>query len=216
MEKLQDTLMFQQWYASLQSNGVTLKKVEELEIIRKPKGAILFALLKIDAYTQEGVPLLPIVFLRGHFVSIVTVIIEQETQEQFLLLVKQPRVCHGGYSYEHPAGMCDNENDLKKVCVKELHEETGLEISEDQIHQLTDRLVYSSPGLLDEGGYHFYTEITMPRHELEKLKGKLTGAKDESEFISTEIVPFHEASQKFINVHSFFALDEYLKIKKKS
>ncbi len=214
MENFQQALKFQLWKKELESRNITIKNLEELYSVRKPDGSILFTMLKIDAKTQDGEKLLPVVLLRGHFVSIVTVLINQQTGEKNLLLVKQRRVANGDNFWEHPAGMCDSETNPLKVCVKEIKEETGVEVSESQIFPLsTQKMYFSSPGLIDEGAYYFYCELKMSPEEIEELKTRIAGAKDESEFIETQVCSLKEAMTKMANAHSMLQIYLYLQEK---
>lgn len=214
MENYSEALKFQLWKKELENRNISIAKTEELYSVRKPDGSILFTLLHMDAKTQEGEKLLPVVLLRGHFVSIVTVLINQETGEKNLLLVKQRRVANGDNFWEHPAGMCDSEIDPRKVCIKEIKEETGIEVTDNQIFPLSlNKMYFSSPGLLDEGAYYFYCELTMSSSEIEELKTRIAGAKDESEFIETQVCSLKEAMDKFANAHSMLQIYLYLQEK---
>ncbi len=214
MENFQEALKFQLWKKEMESRNITIKNLEELHSVRKPDGSILFTMLKIDANTQEGEKLLPVVLLRGHFVSILTVLINQQTGEKNLLLVKQRRVANGDNFWEHPAGMCDSETDPIKVCVKEIKEETGIEVSENQIFPLSSQKMYfSSPGLIDEGAYYFYCELVMSPKEIEELKSRIAGAKEESEFIETQVCSLKDAMNKMANAHSMLQIYLYLQEK---
>ncbi len=192
-QKLEESLKYQQWLKTLQANGIVVNKVEPLQLIYKPNGEIIFALLSVDAQDKNGEKLLPIVLLRGHFVSIVTVLIEKETQEKFLLLVRQYRIANGEYTYEHPAGMCDSSTDIWQVALKELKEETGLKVEKSQLRLLNEKPFYTSPGLLDEGGFLFACEIEMSQKEMEQFRNKKTGSQGEREFITTHICSIQEA-----------------------
>jgi hypothetical protein len=64
METLEESLKYQQWYKELEQNGIVFKSVEALQLVHKPNGELLFALLKIDAHNAVGEKLLPVVLLR--------------------------------------------------------------------------------------------------------------------------------------------------------
>ena len=200
MQRLEDSLKYKMWAADLKTAGIALKNLEELQTIRKGNGEILFSLIKIQANTPEGNPLLPIVMLRGHFVSVLTVLIDTETKEEFQLLVCQRRVANGALFYEHPAGMSDSQSDPFEVALVEVSEETGLQIQREQLHLLNDEKLYSSPGLLDEGGYFFACEIEMARKDIMAFHMKRGGHYGEGEFIHTYIATTEEAKKLIKNV----------------
>lgn len=210
MENLKKSLKYLQWRSSLESNGITIKEIEEIHSVHKKNGELLFSLIKLDATDSEGVKLLPMVLLRGHFVSVVTVLIDRITKEKFFLLVKQRRVANGDIFYEHPAGMSDSETDSIKVAQKEVEEETGLIIKREDIKPLYEKPLYSSPGLLDEAGYFFYCEIEMSSEEIQLFENKKTGAKDENEHINTFLCPVNEVMKYIINSNGILASLLYL------
>lgn len=212
-QELHDALKFRQWKNTLEKNGIQFKGITPLQLIHKPNGEIIFALINIDAQDKNGEKLLPVVLLRGHFVSVLTCLVSQETGKKYLLLVKQYRVSNGEISYEHPAGMCDSETDPYKVAVKEVQEETGLTIQKTDLILLNTELYYTSPGLLDEGGYFFYCELILPQSEIDKYQNKSAGALDEREFIQTCVVPMEEAPSLMTNIPAL--LNYYLYIQAK-
>lgn len=187
MQALEDSLKFRTWKESLEEHGIQLHGYEELQTIRKSKGDILFSLLKIKATAPEGNPLLPIVMLRGAFVTVLTALIDDQTGEEFHLLVRQRRVANGALFYEHPAGMCDGHADPYDIALIEVEEETGLKITKDQLTLLSPEPIYSSPGLLDEGGWFFSCRLTMPRAEIDGLHLAANGHGGEGEFIHTYV-----------------------------
>jgi 8-oxo-dGTP pyrophosphatase MutT (NUDIX family) len=193
MERLEDSLKYRQWRSTLEANQIQLHHVEELSVTRKPNGEILFAKLKVHATNPKGEKLLPIVLLRGHFVSVLTCLTSAETGKQYLLLVKQHRIANGAVSYEHPAGMCDSETDALAVAVKEVKEETGLAILPSQLTQMNEDLLFTSAGLLDEGGYFFSCELTLPDAEIDQFRDRKSGETSENEHINTFICPIEEA-----------------------
>ncbi|MCB1191779.1 MAG: NUDIX hydrolase [Leptospiraceae bacterium] len=193
MKKLEDSLKFKEWTQSLLKNGVHIEDIDVLNTIHKPNGEVLFGLIDVDAVDEEGKKILPIVLLRGHFVIVLVCLIEKETFRKYCLLVKQRRIADGSMFYEHPAGMCDSESDPYKVALKEVWEETGLQISRESLVLLNDKLLYSSPGLLDEGGYFFACEISLTTKEIESFKNQKMGDTTEHEYITTYICSFEES-----------------------
>ena len=171
---------------------------------------MLFTLVHIDAVDPDNHKLLPVVLIRGHFVSVVTCLIEKETGNKYFLLVKQRRVANGEIFYEHPAGMCDSEPDPWKVAVKEVGEETGLQITRDNLRLLHPDPLYSSAGLLDEAGYFFACDIPLSRKEIDTFRDKPAGAIDENEVIITHVCTLSEVFSLIRNTNGLLATYLYL------
>lgn len=209
MEKLEDALKYQAWRAALAHNQAQVHQLQELHTVRKPGGQVLFSLLHIQATAAEGVGIPGVVLLRGHFVSVLTVLIDSASGQRWLLLVRQPRVATGGWFYEHPAGMCDSDTDPLQVALKEVAEETGLHLAAHQLHRLNDHPLYSSPGLLDEAGYFYYCELEMSADQIAALHDKQTGAADEHEQIRLAVVSIDEAAALTRNVNALLHIFMY-------
>ncbi len=211
MEKWDESVKFNVWKKSLLNNNIKINTIEEKYSVHKRSGDLLFSLLEIKATDPDGIPLLPIVLIRGNFVSVVVAIKDSETNEKYFLLVKQRRIANGAVFFEHPAGMCDSETDPYKVALKEVEEETGLIIKKEDLHLLWEKQLYSSPGLLDEAGYFFYCDIELKSNELSEFKNKQTGAKDENEHIETFLCPSSEILKYIDNSNGVLATLLYFK-----
>lgn len=209
MQPYNESMKYRRWRELLRRNGIDVKSEEELYTVHKPDGEALFILLRMHAVDPDGVPLLPTVMLRGHFVSVLICLTNRETGQRFLLLVKQRRVADGSYFYEHPAGMCDSDTDPYAVAVREVEEETGLVIGRDDLHRLNQELLYSSPGLLDEAGFFFYYERTLPESEIARYRNRQTGAVGEHEYIRTHICTLDEAKRLIRNTNGLLHLYLY-------
>lgn len=70
-------------------------------------------------------------------------------EENKLVVIKQFRVPINSYIYELPAGLVDNDEDIKGTVARELKEETGLELININKVNSMDK-VYLSPGMTDE------------------------------------------------------------------
>lgn len=86
------------------------------------------------------------------------VIVAPMTADGKVLLIRQERVPIRDAIWEMPAGQIDNheadENEIKKVALKELREETGYELAPDG-ELIALGHYFSSPGFTDEYGYLF-------------------------------------------------------------
>ena len=127
--------------------------------------------------------------------------------EEYAVLTVQPRVAAGSLGFvEIPAGMIDDAGTFGGAAAKEIKEETGLDIREDELIDMTQLAVeslpekespdeghlqvglYPSPGGCDEFIPIFLARKKMDEREIEKLKGKLTGLRDHGEKITLKIV----------------------------
>ncbi|MBK8394706.1 MAG: NUDIX hydrolase [Leptospiraceae bacterium] len=210
MEKFEDSFKFKSWKEVLIKNGIKIDSIKELYTVNKSNGEVLFSLVHINAVDSDNNKLLPIVLIRGHFVVVVTCLIEKETGNKYFLLVKQRRVANGDIFYEHPAGMCDSESDPWKVAVKEVGEETGLQITRENLRLLHTNPLYSSAGLLDEAGYFFACDIPLSRQEIDTYRNKSAGAVDENEVIITHVCTLTEAFQLIQNTNGLLATHLYV------
>lgn len=120
----------------------------------------------------------------------------------------QPRIPAGTLKFaEIPAGMLDNSGTFAGGAAKEIHEETGLSIPQDELIDMTalasaslsedspsheedylQKAVYPSPGGSDEFIPVFLCQKRMPRKEIEAMQGRLTGNRNEREKITLKIV----------------------------
>ncbi len=210
MEKFEDSFKFKSWRDVLLKHNIKINSIKELHTVNKGNGEMLFTLVHIDAVDPDNHKLLPVVLIRGHFVSVVTCLVEKETGNKYFLLVKQRRVANGDIFYEHPAGMCDSEPDPWKVAIKEVGEETGLQITRDNLRMLHPEPLYSSAGLLDEAGYFFACDIPLSREEIDTYRNKSAGAIDENEVIVTHVCTLSEVFTLIRNTNGLLATHLYL------
>lgn len=95
-----------------------------------------------------------------------------------------------------PAGMIDHEGNFSGNMAREIKEETGLEIHENDLVDLTelaygDRYqgVYPSVGGSDEFIRLFVFRRKMPRKIIQELHQRATGLAEEQEKITLEVLP---------------------------
>ncbi len=198
-EKLEDAHKFKNWKRHLLANNLTIHGIEEIYTRRRYNGEVLFSTLMLNASTPEGDKIPPICFLKGEVVCILICLIDEKTLDKYLILVKQRRIAEGGYTYEHPAGMVDGSMTPEAISVQEVREETGIDISQEQLINLSpNKRLFPSTGTSDECMYFFAAELKMSKEQINTYENKKMGTEYEYERITTHIYPFLEA-HKLIN-----------------
>jgi ADP-sugar diphosphatase len=187
-EKLLAAPKYRAWKRTVESNGCVFRDVEMLAECSKPDGSLLFAFLKTHIEDPAGRPLPCYALLRGHAVVIVTEVADLESGERKFLMLRQRRVGSGAETLEFPAGMVDESvDDPAAVAIRELREETGLEVRRDQLIRLNERPLYTSSGLDDEAIHFFGCSLALPSAEFHALEGGTRGKAEEGEFIRLEL-----------------------------
>lgn len=237
----------------------TLRSIEVQSVDMFSHDRPCFLKLKATVCNDEGESLPGSVFMRGGSVAMLIIVTPERdgakpstnsstskststntstwmadaSQEEYVILTVQPRVPAGSLGFiELPAGMIDDSGSFAGAAAKEIREETGLDISDDQLVDMTrlavrahragsaaagrdseqeqhqdpqdhaqdedaqsaddephlQEAVYPSPGGSDEFIPVFLARKTLPRQEIEALKGKLTGLREDGEKITLKIV----------------------------
>ena len=195
----------------------TLRRVDiqSLDVFTNSK--IGFLKFVASVTNDSGESLSGSVFMRGGSVAMLIILTPSTNptttvtseSEEYAILTIQPRIAAGSLSFvEIPAGMVDDGGTFAGTAAREIKEETGLEIHQDELLDLTalaadndhpdqdsseilQSATYPSPGGSDEHIPIFLARKTLPLQEIEALKGKLTGLRDEGEKITLKIVPLH-------------------------
>jgi len=147
------------------------------------------------------------VFMRGGAVAMLLVlqpddVAEDDEVEKYVLLTVQPRIAAGSLAFaEIPAGMLDDAGSFSGGAAKEIEEETGLVVKDEELIDLTalafqnedtaeklQRGVYTTPGGSDEFVPVFLYQKRISRDELDEFRGKLTGLRNEGEKITLKVV----------------------------
>lgn len=210
-ELLEDSHKFKIWKQNLIKNKLKINGIEEVYSRRRYNGEVLFSLLMLDAETPEGDKIPPICFLKGEVVCISVVLINKESKEKYLLLVKQRRIVEGGFTYEHPAGMVDADATPLQIAVQEVKEETGIHVNESDLINLSPKnRLFPSTGTSDEAMYFYYCEIECTLDEIQAFENQNMGSAYEHERITTHVFPFLEAHKLITNTNGLLLNFLYL------
>jgi ADP-sugar diphosphatase len=189
----------------------TLTKIEfqSVDMFGPRVGFVKF----VATSTFQGKPVPGIVFARGAAVAILTVL--KCGEERWVVCCRQPRLPIGRHYLEIPAGMIDGNGSFVGVAAKEMKEETGIEIKETDLIDLTQLAygpgepcgvggteaavaggplhgMYPSAGGCDEFLRLMYFTKVVERDYLTALHGKLTGCVEEQENIRLELVRYED------------------------
>jgi ADP-sugar diphosphatase len=169
-----------------------------------------FLKLKAEVTNNRGEYLPGSVFLRGGSVCMLLILQPDDvnaTDEEYTVLTIQPRIAAGSLGFvELPAGMLDDSGTFTGAAAREIKEETGLEIPEADLVDMTSLAItgsstgeeqlqygiYPSPGACDEFIPLFLTRQKLGRAKIESMKGRLTGLREHGEKITLRICRLNE------------------------
>ncbi|KAF1344552.1 hypothetical protein BDV97DRAFT_372946 [Delphinella strobiligena] len=154
------------------------------------------------------------VFLRGGSVAMLLTLQPDDIptgseNDKYVIMTLQPRIPAGSLSFcEIPAGMLDDSGSFSGGAAKEIEEETGMKVSQDELVDLTalalendpqsadgeqlHKATYPSAGGSDEFIPIFLHQKRVPREQLKEWQGKLTGLRDHGEKITLKVVRLEE------------------------
>ncbi|KAF7593252.1 hypothetical protein BBP40_011793 [Aspergillus hancockii] len=191
-----------------------LRKIDIQAVDVFKGGRLGFLKLKADVSNGSGESLPGSVFLRGGSVGMLLLLQPDDVppsaeDEKRAILTIQPRIPAGSLAFaEIPAGMLDDSGSFAGGAAKEIQEETGLTIPQDELIDMTSlalqsvagaddgeslqKAMYPSAGGSDEFIPLFLCQKRMPRKYIESLQGRLTGLRQNDEKITLKVVPLKE------------------------
>jgi ADP-sugar diphosphatase len=172
--------------------SIEFQSVDIGEHGRQPQ--VRFIKFKADVVDSDGKPFPGIVFMRGGSVAIL-VILECEGEE-YTILTLQPRFPSGHFAFpEIVAGTLEGDGNFAGGAARELKEETGIEINEKDLFDLTalfygDKFkgVFPTAGGSDEFLRLFVFRKAVDKEYIKNLQGKCTGLASENEQITLKVI----------------------------
>jgi ADP-sugar diphosphatase len=198
LDKVMNWGTFTTWVAGIDAKFLIEKiHMQSVDMFGPNIGFMKFRADCFDRATHTFLP--GIVFMRGGSVGILTILVAQETGEEFTLAVAQPRLPMGSFeSLEIPAGMLDGSGNFAGKAASEMAEETGIIVKEADLLDLTEMVqggaghkgIWLSPGGSDEYMRFFVYRKSWPTADIEALEGKLTGLRDSGELITLRVIQY--------------------------
>ncbi|KAL4892199.1 hypothetical protein BDV59DRAFT_180277 [Aspergillus ambiguus] len=216
LSTLQHSLQRQQLAShEFHADPYVLRKIQVQSVDYFTGGRLGFVKLRADVSNGSGESLPGSVFLRGGSVGMLLILQPDDVplsveEEKCAVLTIQPRIPAGSLAFaEIPAGMLDDSGSFAGGAAKEIQEETGLTISQEELIDMTSLVmqsaaprsgneemlqdaVYPSAGGSDEFIPLFLCQKRMPRSDIEALQGRLTGLRQHGEKITLKLVPLKD------------------------
>lgn len=224
-EKVLGFTAFQDWIKTLQNSlrrqnytthtfaddpyylrWIRIQAFDEFDI--KGVKRVLFIKLFAQVTTESGREFLPgVVFLRGGSVAILMIVRPTDAPlERYVIMTEQARIAAGSLSFmEIPAGMLDDERNIKSAALREIQEEVGFDLKADELIDMTKLAVrghnvsediqsamYPSPGGCDEFISIFLWEKELDRLDIENLKDRLMGDRAAAERITVRLLEYEK------------------------
>lgn len=207
-------------------NAFHLRSITVQAVDRFNGGRIGFLKMSSNIPDSDGEVTLPgSTFVRGASVAMLMMLIPDDvgpdSDERYVVFTVQPRTSATSLSFiEIPAGMMEESGDFKGTAAREIKEELGMVVHEDELACLTDLMgsdaaqleaaqmgatqhealdehlpeaIFPSPGACDEYIKIYSCERRIPRETLAEWNGKYTGLREEGELITLKIVPMKDA-----------------------
>jgi len=180
---------FRNWVANLDPQFIISKIIIQSVDMFGPR----IGFLKFQVFgTFNGKPIPGIVFSRGHSIAVLPVLTNIITKQKYVICCQQPRMAAGKIKCEIPAGMMDGDGNFIGVAAKEMKEETGLDITTKELHDLSNSLMYPSIGGCDEGIRFMFYKKEVTSDFLDHLNGKITGNFEEGEVIKLKLIKYED------------------------
>ncbi len=197
-----DSSRFQNWKRSLESKGASIENINVVGEVSRDGSTLYTALIDCLLKTPEGVSIPRCVVLQGNSIVVIPVLTCSDDKTIYTLLVKQRRISDGDFTTEFPAGSLEADDDPLIMAIRELKEELGLTVSENELVPLNQKQIEIAPGILYAMIHYYYFERSVTRSFLEEIEGRITGCHSEFEFIHVKVLKMSEVCSNVSNTYS--------------
>lgn len=195
-------------------NQDPLWKVTKIVIQGVDKFGVRVGFVKVNntaSYNGSEKPVPGIAFLRGDSVAVLTIL--KCNGERYVVCCMQPRMPAGRMMVEIPAGMMDakkkgdEEKTFLGVAAKEMAEETGIELKESDLIDISPngKLCPSIGGCDEKIKFYAYIKEVTPEY-LKELNGKITGNFEEGELIRIKLIKYENLHKECDDMKAMTAM----------
>jgi 8-oxo-dGTP pyrophosphatase MutT (NUDIX family) len=136
------------------------------------------------------------ILLRGDSAIVVPLLRITDDQGLYSLMVEQLRPVDGKNTLEFVGGMVEACESPAQSAVREVREELGISIRENDLQSLFPEPIRVCTAMLDERAHFFAFEREVNRDFLKALDGKALGEHSDGEYIHVRVVTLEEAERQ--------------------
>jgi ADP-sugar diphosphatase len=185
-DKFEDSARFWQFFNKINHGSlIDIHQIAEKWSLWSRTGELIFALFVVEYIDEEAKMRSSVIFYRGDAVAVFLVLIDKNSGKKYVALVEQTRAAAGQKLLEIPAGGIEGEDNGVVTAIREIEEETTLEIAAKDLKFLGQ--YFFSPGACNEKIILYSCELFLATEEIESLQGRLTGLKEEGENIKVKL-----------------------------
>lgn len=174
------------WCQKVESHGNQILQLDVLSVVSRRPGTWYVAILDSLLLTPEGNRITRCLTLRGESVVVVPLLRCVDDDQLYTVMVEQRCVCDGDKHTGFPAGSVNEGESLQVMVCQELMEETGLEISPNDLVALSEGISIN-PSLSDDLAYFYGFRRDVTRAWLDSIDNRSGGVHTEGEYIRVRV-----------------------------
>ena len=180
---------YRRWRRRVESHGNQILQLDILSVVSRSPGTWYVAFIDCLLLTPEGNRITRCITIRGESVVVVPLLRCIDDDQLYTVMVEQRCICDGALHIGFPAGNgddCEDDEDLRVMACQELMEETGLEISPDDLVGLSEGISLNS-SLSDDLIYFYGFRRDVTRAWLDSVDNRSGGLSVEGEYIRVRV-----------------------------
>jgi len=180
------------WRERVEANGNRILQLDVLSVVSRKPGTWYVAFLDCLLLTPEGNRITRCFTLRGESVVIVPLLSCVDDGRIYTVMAEQRCISDGGLHAGFPAGNVVEGENLKVMACQELLEETGLDVSPDDMVELSSEGIILNSSLSDDIVYFFGFRKEVTRAWLDAIDNRSGGIHGDGEYIRVRVYSLEE------------------------